>query len=200
MKILFINFFLIFEIIFAKYISKSIEMERNTKQKLILKNLKSKDYNTVLEAIKDARKDGDVNILKQILLILDETSNTQIKEEIIKLIKDLRFSNGVPYIIKYISESRNETNRYEIISACWQSNLDFSKHLDIFNKIVIADEYKVAIEAFTVIEQAIERSKPEKKLIDESMNYLKNSISKCDEDKQALIMELIKTYEKAYAR
>ncbi|GAB4292616.1 MAG: hypothetical protein Kow0068_17870 [Marinilabiliales bacterium] len=175
-------------------------MDRNTKQKLILKNLKSKNNNTVIEAIKDARKDGDVNILKQILLILDETANTQIKEEIINVIKDLRFSNGVPYIIKYISESRNDINRYKIISACWQSNLDFSKHLDVFNKIVITDEYEVAIEAFTVIEQAIERFKPEKKLIDESMHYLKNSISKCDKNKQSLIIELIKIYEKAYAR
>ena len=165
--------------------------------KAIINSLKSNDKSIVLKALKDIRHKGNLTLLNQVFRVLESKPDEQIYGEIMNLLNDLKDNSVVPLISDYIKDCRNEEIREMVISSCWQSNLNFSEYLDIFNKIVVEDNYQNAVEAFTVVEQTINLHNVDQKIIENSKEYLKKSLAKVDPGKKSLVEELIIVYNQS---
>ena len=161
--------------------------------KEIKAKLNSKDEKIVFNTLKDIRVTGKAEITPLILNLLDQNKSPKINEEIISILGQLKDKACVPFIVEAIETDAVQVLRKELITTCWQSGLDYSKHITLFAKEFIKGDYTTAIEAFTVIEEWIFES--EQNNIKDCKEYLINSVSDVDQDKKPLYIELVKLVE-----
>jgi hypothetical protein len=81
------------------------------------------------------------------------------------------------------------TARAGILSAVWQSGMDYSKYMDLFIQLFLQGDYLVALESFTVIEQSIEHLSDRE--LDEERKNLLDGLDGVSEDKKPLARELV---------
>ena len=143
----------------------------------------------VLAKIRELKTTGRVSILSYILDLLKSEQKKEIISEIFVLISDLKYQQGVPVVVECIKELKGSENLSGLISACWQSQLDYSHHLETFADCFISGSYQDAVESFTVIEEMLWRS--DKEIIESCHKYLHDRKSKVEEEKQALLRELL---------
>ncbi len=151
--------------------------------------LSGHDSRNVLAKIRELKTTGRVSILSYILDLLKSEEKEEIKSEVFVLISDLKYQQGVPIVVEYIKQLKGSENLSGLISACWQSQLDYSHHLETFADCFISGSYQDAVESFTVIEEMLWRS--DKNIIESCYKYLLDSKSEVDKEKQALFMELL---------
>lgn len=166
-------------------------MENKEKYYLeIEQQLNSKDTKEVLDTIKEIRKTGHAHILPLLFNLVRKNPNQKVQEEVFLLLGQVKEKDCVNFVVEEISSGRSSKQISKIIASCWQSGLDYSKHILLFTKQFMLLDYQTAIEAFTVIEEWIHNS--EKKDIQSCKNYLIGSISDITEEKKPLYSELIK--------
>ncbi len=152
--------------------------------------LSGKNSRVVLAKIRELKVTGKVSILAYILDLLKSDQKEEIKNEIFNLVSDLRHQQGVPVIVDYIKQLKGSAILSQLISACWQSRLDYSDHLVTFADCFISGTYQDAIESFTVIEEMLWRSDDTK--IENCRLYLLSRQSEINNEKKPLFKELIK--------
>ncbi len=123
--------------------------------KELLQNLKSDDENKVFIAIKDLRARGNSSYMPELLNLLSNTTHEEIYREITRLLCDIKDTQVIPYLIDGITDDKYVGIRNTLVSACWQSGMNFSNDLDVFVDIFLKEDYLTALEAFSVIEQSI---------------------------------------------
>jgi hypothetical protein len=160
-----------------------------TEVKRLIKNLNSNDHNLVLETIQNLRYNGKVYYIPVVIELLRNTNIDEIKNSIACFLNDLKYQRAVNELVNAIQNKRYEKERETIISACWQSGLDFSRHIKTFVKLCFTENYQVAIEAFSVIENSISRCT--KKEITEYISLVKSHIDEADREKKLLLVEMI---------
>ena len=161
--------------------------------KEIKKKFETKDTKEILNTLKEIRVSGQANIIPLLFEILESSKEKSISEEIVSILSQLKDKTCVPYVVKALKENEIKNFKKEIITSCWQSGLDYSEHITLFAKEFIRNDYVTAIEAFTVIEEWIFESGPEK--VTECKNYLINAVSDVSADKKPLYVELVKLVE-----
>ena len=152
--------------------------------------LTSADNRIILAKIKELKTTGQVNILSFILELLKSKYPAEIHNEVFCLVSDMRYQQGVPIVMEYIEQLRGSESLAQLISACWQSQLDYSNYLEIFADCFISGSYQDAIESFTVIEEMLMRSNDTK--IKNCRTYLSSRKSEVNNEKIPLFRELIK--------
>lgn len=152
--------------------------------------LEGKDNRRVLAKIAELKTTGKVSILPCILDLLRADQKEAINSEVLNLVSDLHSQQCVPIVVEYINHLKGSEILSRLISACWQSQLDYGEHLETFADCFITGTYQDALESFTVIEEMILRSN---NLIIESCRlHLLSRQSEVNEDKKPLFKELIK--------
>jgi hypothetical protein len=144
----------------------------------------------VIKKIHELKSNGKPIVLPLILDLLLKSRSDAVKNEVLILIGQLKDQACVPIIVTYVNFEKAGAHLANLISACWQSDLDFSKHLILFVDSFITGDYQVALEAFTVIEESLWRSTPE--AITECHKYLSNRKEEIETEKILLFHELIK--------
>jgi hypothetical protein len=86
-----------------------------------------------------------------------------------------------------------DKNTSGLISACWQSNLDFSNEIPIFIDILCTADYQSSFDAFTVIENSIGNVSPEQ--IGLYITTIESRLKVTPVDKKSLLTEMIVTLE-----
>lgn len=152
--------------------------------------LTSADNRIILAKIKELKTTGQVNILSFILELLKSNYPVEIHNEVYSLVSDLKYQEGVPIVMEYIGQLKGSDSLAQLISACWQSQLDYSNYLEIFADCFISGSYQDAIESFTVIEEMLMRSNDTK--IKNCRTYLLSRKSEVNNEKIPLFRELIK--------
>ena len=82
-----------------------------------------------------------------------------------------------------------KTIRKTILTACWQNGLDFSNFLPVFIDIIINDEWEIAFEAFTIVDN-LEFS-PSEEIIKTAIDKIQNSIETVNEQKEYFLKEIL---------
>ncbi len=157
------------------------------------KKLQSENTAKAIEILKQIRKEGQPGLIPMLVDLLHQNRNEAINLNICNILNDIKDTQSVPYFIESLKNTKYKTLRRELISACWQSGLNFSSHIPLFVEFVADENYETAIEAFTVVEE----NKPDmdESIIPEQIQFLKNKIADADTAKKALIMELIHVLE-----
>lgn len=128
-------------------------MEKNNNRfNNIIKDLKSDDTEKVLTAIKQLRLHGQKEAIAEVLAVLIETTNEEVKKSITNLLFDLKSEDSVLPIIKAINDKKYVSIKPFLISIFWQSSLDASEHLGSLVRIASKGDYNSCLEVLTVIE------------------------------------------------
>lgn len=155
----------------------------------ILKDLWSADDVIVLKTLQRLRSDGNLTYLPDLLNLLERTGSELIEKELIRFLADIKQKAIVPLVVKGLREPGLIKARAGILSAIWQSGLDYSAYLDLFIQLFLEGDYMVALESFTVIEQTVDHLS--KEAIAEERKNLLDGLKNVSEEKKPLARELV---------
>jgi hypothetical protein len=165
----------------------------NSIEKEWITSLESSDPALILLALHEIRNSGSVKIFPVLFNMVNKNTDPQIRIEILKLVSEIKSQEAVPIIAE--SLHNNDFGDYlpAFVAACWQSGLDFSKHLCVFAGLFIRADYISALEAYTVIEESIPNASETE--INECIRFLKDSECMVIDEKLPLYRELRKVVE-----
>ncbi len=154
----------------------------------IIKSLKSDKTNIVLNTLQFISKEGNKDILEEVIRLLSDTNDTIIRDHIIKILENLREQDCAPVMIKAIEDPEYEDILTILVSSAWKNSLNFEDYIEVFTDIFIKSEFQLAFDALTVIDNF---EKVDSQKADVSIIKLSNAIEESKEDKIPLIQELI---------
>lgn len=147
----------------------------------ILKKLSSEETELRQEALTAVKNQGDITIVPALLDILTTAKDHKITE-LVNLLADIK-DNAFPQIVIDRIRTTTETiPKSRLLRLCWESALDFSPYIVLFAELTLQEDFMVALEASTAIEN-IHRIDEEKRKA--AIRILKQGSS--SEEKQFLI-------------
>ena len=165
----------------------------NAIEKTWVATFESSDPERMIRALYEIRNSGSVNILSVLFDLVNPHTDPQVRNEIIKLLSELKSPDAVPIIAE--SLNRNDYGDYlcALVAACWQSGLNFSAHLHVFAGLFVQGDYKTALEAFTVIEESLGNASEAE--INNCLRFFKEAECMVTDEKYPLFIELRKVVE-----
>ena len=150
----------------------------------------SNKENDIIEGIEKMRTSGNSQMLAELLSVLETNPPIEVTDKIFQLLNDLKVQNSAEMLIQFIENHKNSPHLKELISACWQNGLDYSQNIELFTSLALENDYLVAIEVFSVIQENIELVSEAKRFeIAGALNSkLKNQN---DPEKKKIIHEII---------
>ncbi len=170
-----------------------LNFQLSEKQQVVTKNLLSMNDEQVISLIQEFRVSGELFIVEPLIEMLYSNRGQALKNSILEFIRDIK--NQVAVIIITKSIQKHITDKYTtgLVSACWQSSLDFSDELPVFFDILCEGDYQTAFEAFTVIENSIGNVSQEN--ISLYMASIESKLKITPTEKQTLLSEMMAMLE-----
>lgn len=150
-------------------IDELLDEEENKDPK---KYFDEKEYSTlIVDREGFTKQQNDTADLIETLLEKD-LSRTE-SEDIFSRLKDL---NAQKLLVDSIKSLKKDSAKAKLCSACWESGLDFTDHFVFFVELSCADDFMLAMEALTVVEN-IESNIAENTLV-KALEIAQNTTSK----------------------
>jgi hypothetical protein len=117
-----------------------------------------KEFKTIIVSPEGVKIPSDKS---EYLVLLDESSTREEKDEALKQIKE---QNDPKLLMEAIDNLSDPKKKATLVSACWETGMDFSHYLMFFTELACTDDFIVVMEASTVIleTEAINKSEAEK--------------------------------------
>jgi hypothetical protein len=164
-------------------------MEKLDKLNRLKSAIKTGNHELIDHALDEIKGKGDDTYIAPLIEFIHQNLSKEIKEKIYQLFNDLKHEGSVD---RLISEFRNEKDLdilERLVASCWQNGLNYSKHLSYFVQLVIDQEFQIAFEAFTVIENMY--GKIDGDVESMLMDKISKSIQTVDERKQYLLKGML---------
>lgn len=169
-------------------------MEKHKLNNEIVRRLRSDKPGLVIPVLNHLRQSIHASAyLPEIINLLQETKNENTRRELSLFLSNFKDPGGIPDIIDALNNVRFKSIWNIIISACWQSGLNFSNNLDTFIKILLKEDYITSLEAFSVIEQSLPYL--EEKKLGYFRKQLTEGLTEVDKEKAPLVREMIRIME-----
>lgn len=162
--------------------------EQEKKQQLVEVLERSSDEK-VLSMLIDLKKHGELFYLNSLLNMLIGKRSEPLKKALAEFVSDLKIQAAVPIITSFVSSHNSDKAISGIVTASWQSCLDFSQHLDPFFQLLISSDYHTAFEAFTVIENNIDGLSTDGLI--KAIELINSELSNVKQDKKTLLLEMV---------
>ena len=156
--------------------------------------LRSGNKSAILATLKALRNSGKVFLLTELFNLLADQEDEDILAAATSFLNDLKDQESVSLLIEAISNPEYEDIKSILVASCWQNGLSYGKYIDIFLEVAIKGDYSSAIEAFTVIEEAIGEVEQERRA--DLIIAVKHGLGGADDHKKALLRELIHVIER----
>lgn len=156
----------------------------------VLKNLKSNQKHLIVEGIQQFRDLGKSEFLKEVISLLVNTKDDEIRELIVNLLFEIKDQSAVPVLVYAINDKSLKSIQKILLLACWQSGLDFSEFLPVFAEIVRTSDIETGLEAFTTAENFTENSSLE--MINKEIHLTEAYLEKQSNSNNLLAGELLK--------
>ena len=155
----------------------------------ILNKLQSNNADTVIETVNELRDSGNLSYIPVLIDLLHPSGDTEINSIVMNLLADIKDSDIVPLLIDAILDKKYTEERKQLVSLCWQNGLDFSAYLSTFIDLVIAEDFELAFEAYTVITNTDKKISPE--LMNNETDKMEAALPGADEQKRQLLTDII---------
>jgi hypothetical protein len=117
-------------------------------EKLKAKLFDEKEFNTmIIGGPTTSKAQGKLHEL--ILAIANNELTSEEKEESLKLIKE---KNGKDTLLSGIKKVKDPAKKALLTAACWETGMDCTSEFLFFVELACNDDFRVALEAYTVIE------------------------------------------------
>ena len=110
----------------------------------------SKEYITQIIGIDREQEKPKVNENKisNLISLLTDPANKAFKEETLLTLKKEKAGD---ILLLSIASPKAKTNKHQLVAACWESEINFSKYLSFFIILALDSDDLVSLEAITVI-------------------------------------------------
>lgn len=152
--------------------------------------LNSKSIENQITAIFHIRNLGDKDLLRSMLDLLLESTNSDVEREILRCLCDIKDATMLPIIIETTQNPRFESKKRILLNTLWQTNFDVYAYIDYFVSLIITDSFEIGIEALTLLEIAVEDSNSEQKSAIKSLLH-QALTSSSESQKTALLMQAV---------
>ena len=152
-----------------------------------LSNLRSENPEIVMKSIEELKESGTSAHFPILTNLLHETGNDEIKKKILTLFAELKSTDTVPLLMSSIRNPEYRAELKDLVSCCWQNGLNYSPYLPVFVDMVITEEFAIAFEALTVVENMYGIIEPE--LIKQELDKI-NRVTASDDQKNFLLSSL----------
>jgi hypothetical protein len=160
---------------------------------LIIRDLWSDDESVVLKTIYNLRSGGNIHYIPELLRLLSSTPRETVAKELVRFLADVKDPRAVPIIISGLKSPELKPARAGIVSACWQSGMDYSGEMPLFIRLFLEGDYPTALESFTVIEESIMNLSHDQ--VEEARGQVLGGIDRVSDEKKPLARELVKLLE-----
>jgi hypothetical protein len=155
--------------------------------KELIKNLHSTNQEILINTLKFISTDGNKDIMPEVINLLQQTNSTVIKNEIIKILENLKDPYSAPKLVDAIEDEGYKEELPILVSACWKNGLNYDEYIETFVKIFIRGDFQLAFDAFTVIDNM---EKIKGKDADRCLEKLETANEDISNDKRQLFNEL----------
>lgn len=136
-------------------------------------NSKSAEEKELLNIIDSIRKTGNIKAIPLLFKLIVSTENDDIQNEISHLIFDIKDVKIIPHLFEAIENPALIKFQRVLVSACWESGINYSMHLDFFVNLAAKSDYLTCLECLTVIENM--EGPFDEKMLDQCMELSKNA-------------------------
>jgi len=164
-------------------------MNIDAQSKEILANLKSTDSEVILETIGKVRESGNSFLIEEMIDLLHDTEDPAIKKSFFNLLSELKDKASTHVLIAAIKNEKYSRERAILIACCWQNGLSYNEYLPFFIDLVINEDFQIAFEAFTVIENMY--GKMEEVVVNDEIKKVINALKDANEQKAYLLNGLL---------
>ncbi|WP_251622442.1 hypothetical protein [Odoribacter lunatus] len=124
-------------------------MENNEE---ILKQLNSENPEIRKEVTEKIKNEGDLSIIPSLLDYLSSINDHHDITTIVNLLADIKDNGFISLLMNRIKNTQQPACKSLFLRICWESSLDFSDYAEEFVKILKDDDFIVALEAATILE------------------------------------------------
>jgi len=157
----------------------------------IKNRLFSANTHEVIAAINLLKEKGNKDYLPILFELLVNNPEDEVKKAILTLFGTVKDNETIPLFVEALQEDKFRSIRKEILTTCWQNGLDFSSHLELLIDIIVSDEWEIAFEAFTLIEN-MEHFPPENEMYQIKLKIASILKTSADSQKTYFLEEIIK--------
>jgi len=165
-------------------------MQKDKIDQELQKRLFSSNTETVVAALQSFKDSGNKANLPLIFDLILSKPAPEIVKEIANLLATVKDKETIPVFIDALQDDKYKSIRKNLATACWQNGLDYSLHMDVFIDLIIQEEWEVAFEAFTVIEN-FDHFPPEAQYKELKLK-MAQALRNVDEQKQYFLEEILK--------
>jgi hypothetical protein len=164
-------------------------MDKLDKLSRLKSAIKSGNQELIEHALEEIRNTGDDTFIAPLIEFMHQPLSREVKEKIFQLFTDLKHENSVDQMISELKAEKDLDILERLVAACWQNGLNYSKHLPYFVQLVIDQEFQIAFEAFTVIENMYGKIDGDVEV--ELMERIGQNLTTAEERKQYLLKGLL---------
>lgn len=133
-------------------------MQNNTEERkaeqlrLLLQGSSDETIGGILEQL---REQGELYAVEPVIELLFAKRDEEVKRKVASLLADLTDQRAVVIIAQSISHFRGETALSQLVSACWQSRLNFTDYAELFVDLLRHEPMLTGVEAYSVLEMLL---------------------------------------------
>ena len=158
-----------------------------------IESLRSSNRSVILDTLRELRSEGNVSVLPDLFNLMLVQEDEDILAEIGSLLNDLKEQEAAEILAEAIANPEYQEIQTPLVAACWQNGLSYGKQITTFAEVVVSGDYNAAIEAFTVIEEAVGELEQEERV--QLVSSLKSKLQAVEDQKRPLFVELVKVIE-----
>jgi hypothetical protein len=173
----------------------TVDPDNSKKERLKrqIQALRSGNRITILDAMREIRTESSISILPELFDLLLDQEDEEIIREISSLLNDLKTKEAAQVLAVAIDNPAYKPITTLLVAACWQNGLSYGPYADSFARVAIEGSFETAIEAFTVLEEAVGELEQQER--DRLSKMIKHGLLEADDQKKLLLRELVKVIE-----
>jgi hypothetical protein len=156
----------------------------------IKEQLFSTDTKTVISAINSIKRNGNKLYIPVLFDLLSTQPEKEIEAEIKKLLATVKDIKTIDSFIEAVQNEKYKHILKTILIVCWQNGLDFSSYTPVFIDIIINEEWEIAFEAFTIIDNL--EFVPEHEIVEVAIQKIEAALKTANEQKTYFLNEILK--------
>lgn len=155
----------------------------------IKQNLFSTNTQTVITAINSIKEKGNKHYLPILFDLLNSNPEKEIEDEIKTLLSTVKDKETVTLFIDAINNKKYQAILKSLLEVCWQNGLDYSNYVPLFVDLIINEEWEIAFEAFTIIDNL--EFLPEQEIIEQTKTIIEANRGDVNEQKAYFLQEVL---------
>ncbi len=152
-------------------------------------NLFSTNTATVVSAIEEIKQKGNKLYLPILFDLLNSNPESEVETEIKSLLATVKDKESVSVFMHVFEERKYRPIWKKVLTTCWQNGLDFSDYTATITQLVIHEDWEIAFEAFTIIDNF--EFLPDEKTIAETRDIIAKALETADDQKTYFLQEIL---------